>query len=146
MRQRREHWTPTMGQRCGIASCPCRRAGGGTGRVPGSIVTALPNWFLCLSCHLRSAQRCAQSAGKSTVFVESSPSWRQPRRSAEMSTERLAPLAPAVSHGLRQTIAAERLEGWRPTDEQIRGLVALVCGEGSSGDTREKHTPHTPAW
>jgi cell filamentation protein len=39
------------------------------------------------------------------------------------------PLPPALQHGLAQTVAAERLEGWRPTDEHLEALTALLCGD-----------------
>jgi cell filamentation protein len=38
-----------------------------------------------------------------------------------------------LRHAVDQTIAAERLEGWRPTDQQVGDLVALVCDEVSFG-------------
>jgi cell filamentation protein len=38
-----------------------------------------------------------------------------------------------LRHAIDQTVATERLEGWRPTDEHIGALVALVCGEVSFG-------------
>jgi cell filamentation protein len=38
-----------------------------------------------------------------------------------------------LRHAIDQTVAAERLEGWRPTDAHIGALVALVCGEVSFG-------------
>jgi cell filamentation protein len=39
-----------------------------------------------------------------------------------------------LRHVIDQTIAAERLEGWRPTDEPVAALVALVCDEVSFGE------------
>jgi len=39
-----------------------------------------------------------------------------------------------LRHAVDQTIAAERLEGWRPTDENIGALVALVCDDVTFGD------------
>ncbi|HET6735957.1 Fic family protein [Mycobacterium sp.] len=39
-----------------------------------------------------------------------------------------------LRHAIEQTLAAERLEGWRPTDEHVDALVALVCDETSFGD------------
>ena len=38
-----------------------------------------------------------------------------------------------LRHVIDQTVAAERLEGWRPTDEHIGALIALVCDEVSFG-------------
>lgn len=32
-----------------------------------------------------------------------------------------------LRHVIDQTVAAERLEGWKPTDEHIEALLALVC-------------------
>ena len=39
-----------------------------------------------------------------------------------------------LRHCVDQTIAAEALEGWRPTDEQVDALVALVSGEVDFAD------------
>jgi cell filamentation protein len=39
-----------------------------------------------------------------------------------------------LRHAIDQTIAAERLEGWRPTDEHVDALVRLICEEVSFGD------------
>src|SRR4051812_46113050 len=39
-----------------------------------------------------------------------------------------------LRHCVDQTIAAEALEGWRPTDEQIDALAALVSGEVAFAD------------
>ena len=39
-----------------------------------------------------------------------------------------------LRHCVDQTIAAEALEGWRPTDEQVDALVALVSGEVAFAD------------
>jgi cell filamentation protein len=56
-----------------------------------------------------------------------------------------------LRHAIDQTVAAERLEGWRPTDEHIGDLTALVCDEVSFGQYlavyRARHpsdgsTPH----
>jgi cell filamentation protein len=44
-----------------------------------------------------------------------------------------------LRHVIDQTIAAERLEGWSPTDEQVGELVALVCGEVSFADYLAAH-------
>ena len=38
------------------------------------------------------------------------------------------------SHALAQTIAAERLEGWRPEPGQLRALAALAAGAVTVGD------------
>lgn len=37
-------------------------------------------------------------------------------------------------HAIDQTIAAERLEGWRPTDDHIDALVRLLCDEVTFGE------------
>jgi cell filamentation protein len=37
-------------------------------------------------------------------------------------------------HAIDQTIAAERLEGWRPTDEHVDALVRLLCEQMSFGE------------
>ena len=39
-----------------------------------------------------------------------------------------------LRHCVDQTIAAEALEGWRPTAEQVDALVALVSGEVAFAD------------
>jgi cell filamentation protein len=39
-----------------------------------------------------------------------------------------------LRHAVEQTITAERLEGWRPTDERIGALVALVREDVTFGD------------
>jgi cell filamentation protein len=37
-------------------------------------------------------------------------------------------------HAIDQTIAAERLEGWRPTDDHVDALVRLLCDEVPFGE------------
>ena len=44
-----------------------------------------------------------------------------------------------------QTIAAEALEGWRPTDDQVDALVALVNGEVTFDDYLAAYRSHYPA-
>lgn len=39
-----------------------------------------------------------------------------------------------LRHAIDQTIAAERLEGWRPTDEHVDALVRLLCDEVPFGE------------
>ena len=39
-----------------------------------------------------------------------------------------------LRHAIDQTIAAERLEGWRPTDEHVDALVRLLRDEVPFGD------------
>jgi cell filamentation protein len=39
-----------------------------------------------------------------------------------------------LRHAIDQTVAAERLEGWRPTDEHIGALVGLISGDVSFGE------------
>lgn len=50
----------------------------------------------------------------------------------------------AGCHALAQTIAAERLEGWQPTSEQIESLTGLLTGAQTYGEYLGKHLP-TPA-
>ena len=49
----------------------------------------------------------------------------------------------AGRHALTQTIAAERLEGWQPTPEQIADLTALHTGALSFGEYLAPHLPTT---
>ncbi len=44
-------------------------------------------------------------------------------------------------HALRQTIAAERLEGWRPTPAQVEDLTALLNGTLAYGEYLGRHLP-----
>ncbi|CRZ15408.1 Fic/DOC family protein [Mycolicibacterium neworleansense] len=44
-------------------------------------------------------------------------------------------------HALAQTIAAERLEGWKPTQEQVDALTALLTGTESFGEYLGRHLP-----
>lgn len=46
-------------------------------------------------------------------------------------------------HALTQTIAAERLEGWQPTAEQIASLTALLAGAVSFGEYLGPQLPTT---
>jgi cell filamentation protein len=39
-----------------------------------------------------------------------------------------------LAHATDQTIAAERLEGWRPTDMHVDALVGLLCDELPFGE------------
>jgi cell filamentation protein len=39
-----------------------------------------------------------------------------------------------LRHAIDQTIAVERLEGWRPTDEHVDALVRLLCDEVPFGE------------
>ncbi|OBG80741.1 cell filamentation protein Fic [Mycobacterium sp. E802] len=55
-------------------------------------------------------------------------------------------LTESGQHALTQTIAAERLEGWRPTPEQIDALTALLTGAVTYGEYLGRHLPHlTPS-
>ena len=49
------------------------------------------------------------------------------------------------AHAVAQTVAAERLEGWRPTDEHVAALAALARGEVAFADYlatfRARHPP-----
>ncbi|MEV0670432.1 Fic family protein [Mycobacterium sp. NPDC050441] len=47
----------------------------------------------------------------------------------------------AGRHALAQTIAAERLEGWRPTPEQTASLTALLAGAVTYGEYLARHLP-----
>lgn len=50
-----------------------------------------------------------------------------------------------LRHAIDQTLAAERLEGWRPTDEHVDALVALVSDELSLGDYFALYRSRYPA-
>lgn len=39
------------------------------------------------------------------------------------------PLPAGLRHAVEQTVAAQRLEGWRPTGHHLATLVELLCGE-----------------
>lgn len=45
-------------------------------------------------------------------------------------------------HALSQTLAAERLEGWRPTPGQISDLTELATGAVTFGEYLGRHLPH----
>ncbi|MFV8165656.1 Fic/DOC family protein [Mycobacterium sp. 134] len=49
----------------------------------------------------------------------------------------------AERHALAQTVAAERLEGWRPTPGQIDSLTALLSGAETFGEYLGRHLPTT---
>jgi cell filamentation protein len=53
-----------------------------------------------------------------------------------------------LRHAVAQTIAAERLEGWAPTDEQVAALMRLAHDEVSFGDYlagyRSRYPPSAP--
>jgi cell filamentation protein len=50
-----------------------------------------------------------------------------------------------LAHAVAQTLAAERLEGWEPTDEHVAALNSLICGRVSFVDYfstfRARHPP-----
>lgn len=50
-----------------------------------------------------------------------------------------------LAHAVAQTLAAERLEGWQPTDEHVAALNALIDGQVSFADYlttfRARHPP-----
>lgn len=48
----------------------------------------------------------------------------------------------AGRHALAQTIAAERLEGWRPTPEQVDALTGLLTGAASFGEYLGSNLSH----
>jgi cell filamentation protein len=60
----------------------------------------------------------------------------------------LNPLPPPLRHGIEQTLAAQRLEGWRHSAEHVNALVALIGGELAYGDYlaahRARHPPPEP--
>ncbi|BBX93704.1 Fic family protein [Mycolicibacterium boenickei] len=47
----------------------------------------------------------------------------------------------AGCHALAQTVAAERLEGWRPTPDQIESLTGLLTGAQTYGEYLGRHLP-----
>ncbi|WKG05392.1 Fic family protein [Mycolicibacterium sp. HK-90] len=47
----------------------------------------------------------------------------------------------ATRHALAQTIAAERLEGWQPTQEAIDALTGLAVGTETFGEYLGRHLP-----
>lgn len=49
--------------------------------------------------------------------------------------------AESAQHALAETVAAERLEGWRPTPEQIESLTALLTGAATYGEYLGRHLP-----
>jgi len=50
-----------------------------------------------------------------------------------------------LRHAIDQTIAAERLEGWRPTDDHVDALVRLLCDEVSFGEYLAPYRANYPA-
>jgi cell filamentation protein len=57
-------------------------------------------------------------------------------------------LPPDLRYVVGQSVAAQRLEGWRPTAEQLDDLVELGCGEKSFaeylGEYARRHLPSPP--
>ncbi|WP_328353402.1 Fic family protein [Mycobacterium sp. NBC_00419] len=53
-------------------------------------------------------------------------------------------LPAGLRHGLDQTVAAQRLEGWRPTDHHLATLVELMCGERAFADYLAEHRASHP--
>lgn len=53
----------------------------------------------------------------------------------------VAELRVDARHALAQTIAAERLEGWQPTDEEISALAELLRGAVTFGEYLAAHLP-----
>jgi cell filamentation protein len=49
-----------------------------------------------------------------------------------------------LRHGVEQTVAAERLEGWRPTVADLDALVALACDELDFADYLACHRARYP--
>jgi cell filamentation protein len=50
-----------------------------------------------------------------------------------------------LRHAIDQTIAAERLEGWRPTDEHVDALVRLLADQVSFGEYLAPHRASYPS-
>ena len=54
-------------------------------------------------------------------------------------------LPPPLRHAVRQTVAAQRLEGWEPTEENLSALTALAGGELAFAEYlamfRSRHPP-----
>jgi cell filamentation protein len=48
-------------------------------------------------------------------------------------------LSPALRHGMDQTVAAQRLEGWRPTDRHLDALTELLSGQRTFADYLAEH-------
>lgn len=48
-------------------------------------------------------------------------------------------LSPDLRHGIDQTVAAQRLEGWRPTDHHLGSLVELLSGQRPFADYLAEH-------
>jgi cell filamentation protein, protein adenylyltransferase len=48
-------------------------------------------------------------------------------------------LSPGLRHGMDQTVAAQRLEGWRPTDRHLATLTELVSGERTFAEYLADH-------
>lgn len=57
----------------------------------------------------------------------------------------VAGLTESGRHALTQTIAAERLEGWQPTAEQIESLTTLLTGTETYGQYLGRHLPSPAA-
>ncbi|MGY4712268.1 Fic/DOC family protein [Mycolicibacterium sp. CBM1] len=54
-------------------------------------------------------------------------------------------LPPALRHGLEQTLAAQRLEGWRPTDHHLATLAEVISGRRAFADYLVEHRARHPA-
>lgn len=53
-------------------------------------------------------------------------------------------LPPGLRHGFDQTVAAQRLEGWRPTDRHLHTLAELLGGEYTFADYLAEHRAPFP--
>lgn len=53
-------------------------------------------------------------------------------------------LPPRLRHGIDQTVAAQRLEGWRPGAEHIDMLVALASGTSTFAECLAEHRSRHP--
>jgi cell filamentation protein len=51
----------------------------------------------------------------------------------------------AIANAVAQVVAVERVEGWRPTDEQVSALAALARGDGPFDDYLAKFRDRYPA-
>jgi len=53
-------------------------------------------------------------------------------------------LPPGLRHGIEQTVAAQRLEGWRPTERHLHTLAELFCGESTFAEYLAEHRAVLP--
>jgi len=53
-------------------------------------------------------------------------------------------LSPGLRHGIDQTVAAQRLEGWRPTDRHLHTLTELLSGQRTFAEYLAEHLGLVP--